>query len=225
MALSRRVRDILAKEARIRSQDMALGIANEIRNKNEKRLRDAWKAIYPGSEDHRHVKASDIPGIAQRMMGIVGELREHFWDFRIAERTWQPPPNHHYELAAVFLAHACAGDETGLRVALRECEAILHHIADAHDELHSTFWSEARKDADGLPATPPISKSNLARALGDSYDKVHGDDRAGRWAPLERATRHQRKRRWRHVDPKVQRRALEQIREKYPEILWSEIQQ
>ena len=127
------------------AENLARQVADLQRHQEEKRLEVAWKTIYPGEEDNRRVKASDIPDIARRMMEIVSELLAHFWDFRIFLRTRQPSPNPHYELAIAFLAHACAEDATGLHAALNECSAMLRDIADAHDDLHSILTGESKR--------------------------------------------------------------------------------
>jgi hypothetical protein len=222
MALSRRVKEIAAEDARQRAASLARRANDEQRSQREKRFLAAWKAIYPGSEDRRRVEQSDIPGIAQRMKAIVGELQDRFWDFRFCERTLRPPPNYHYELAATFLAVACKGDASGLLDALNECAAMLRDVADAHDDFYSTLIIEDSRD--GLPLTPAMSVPELARIVDESRAKVRGDYRADRWkSPDVEKYLHQR--RWRHYAPEVQADVLRKIREVFPGKMWSNLKQ
>jgi hypothetical protein len=182
------------------------------------RLQKDWIDVFPGGGDlaDSHVQS----GIVQRYMALGVLMREMLWDYEVSallDRDHDPPE----ECAVILLGFACLGNAEELRYTLDQSHR--HRLFPAALFAHYGLYEKIRQQWTGYPATPLLSRRDLARVIGVTYPKLQGDMKAGRWNPDGDYPRHTRLRRWRNRDFAVHGWALRQIRDKFPEKLWSKL--
>ncbi|MDZ4686478.1 MAG: hypothetical protein SH850_15525 [Planctomycetaceae bacterium] len=188
--------------------------ARAARDRAEQEFRQSWDSTYP---DHRDFDDQEASAFADRMLRLGEVVRERFWDYRLAEELLDTDLKPTLRLAGIALLNASFGLRSDVIHCLKSGRPYLNGITTAHsDTLNHLF----HRSTGGLPLTPPISQRELASFVGERYDKVRGDIKAGRWksAPAES---HQRLRRWNHRDKATQTHVLRRIRELFPKKVWS----
>lgn len=179
---------------------------------------DQWISVYNLTGND-----SDFDLIADRLLALKAEILSHFWDFRIA--VWLEGPDYivEFQLAMLLLYHACTGERPTIVSLLRSAASHLADIGSHHVEFIGQFQAEDSRNFP--PFTPPLSQVELANAIGMSYDKLRGQVKARDWdcidVPLPPGEHRPQQRRWRHKDANIQTAALDGIRQKFPEKIWS----
>jgi hypothetical protein len=183
-------------------------------------FRGLWLHVYPENGDLADEGVRS--GIENRLIELVPFMREFLWDYLAAEfwsKTALEPPQ---ECAMLLLGHACVGKVADLRYCLNRARLLFFPgVVIAHGQLFTDIRGEAANF--GLPPTPPLSRKDLAKAIGASYAKLQGDMRAKRWIFDVDLPKHTRLRRWRHRDEREHAKTLAQIREKFPEKVWPKL--
>lgn len=176
---------------------------------------DAFPPILAGQSPREYAEI-----VAHRLIDLAPEMISRFWDFHIGSYLSVPQIDPEFELdkdvemVLLLLKYACMGQR----------ESIIDALAYAHDFIPSLSFTQRamihRLDI-GLPNTPYLSQSELARILGISKPKLRGDILAKRWK-CAAGQRYVRFRLWMHRDAEIQKDALLKMRKHFAEKIFDQ---
>ncbi len=180
-------------------------------------FREAWRVAFP---INIHFKTDEFRKIVTANLLRLGEgIRERFWDYYLIEYMSEEKLNRHALIAATLLLHAAFNRRKDILEGLDAGATLLNDAIDQHLEMFENMGLIETRAKHQLPATPPLSQTELARLLGVTVPKFRGDKKAGRWEEIviDPPQRYVRLRRWRHRDDSEHAKALAILRKKIPD--------
>lgn len=214
----RLVDEIVRSVEKHRSQAAAATAEYSNLRRQDEHVCRLWYKVYP---DVPELTTAVQERIVRRLLRLARFLRQRFWDFQIANRLLPHGADLYTDVALRLLAHACAGNEAELRFCLDRSQPLFPTVAERHEVL---FGEIEFAMSTGLPPTPSLSQAEMARALGVSYGTFRGAVRAGHWRPLAGdAIKHKRRRQWRHFVVERHADALQKIRRRLSQRMWSNL--
>lgn len=172
----------------------------------KKAFRSRWMTAYQANRE-----SPDFEKIAEQLLSLRGDLLSRFWDFRLS--AFVSEGNRiAWNLAAVTLWHVSRDKKSAIQRGLARTASLLSDISTWHGEMYDKLTANT-----GLPMTPPINQSALARVIGANRYDVNN------WYRHKKLTSPDTSgsaKRWLHEDDDVQKRILTAIRKKHPELIW-----
>jgi hypothetical protein len=177
----RRVEELVDQTERARRELDAQRAERQSRIDAEDAFKKSRMDVYPDEGSLTDSVASEI---VQRYLAVVPLIQERCWDFWVAEWISRPNLYARFEIAIRILAYACAGRKGDARDCLIASQTLAGDVKSAHRELYEEF--EQAGALTGAPYTPPLTQTEMHKAIGVSYDVFRWAVKTERRVPCPR---------------------------------------
>lgn len=181
----------------------------------EERFRLAWYQAYPVKLQKN--KDEFITVASQNLISLGPAIKERYWDFALSESLFKHEDiADDFAFAAEILIYASFNNLEKVDGYLREGWFLMPSVADAHNAYFTVL---SQRSAEGIPFTPPVTQTDLARFLERPRYEINNAFRANKWVFRSNCVSGLQRKHWKHVEAETQKLLIQKIREKNPEIL------